>query len=73
MNILLNEIRRSLVELQMGLEGALNITDQMEALTQALSLARTPPKWAGVAYFSKKSLEPWFVDMTERCTQLDEW
>jgi len=30
MNILLTEIRRSLVELQMGLEGALNITDQME-------------------------------------------
>jgi dynein heavy chain len=73
MNILLTEIRRSLVELQMGLDGALNITDQMEQLTNSLSLSKVPDKWAGAAYFSKKSLEPWFVDMTDRCTQLDSW
>ena len=38
MNKLLFEIRRSLEELQKGVDGALNMTDAMEDLSVALSL-----------------------------------
>jgi len=62
MNVLLGEIRRSLIELQLGLEGALNITDKMEILTNDLALNKVPGTWTAVAYFSKKSLAPWFLD-----------
>lgn len=73
MNTLLSEIRRSLIELQMGLSGALNITDRMEALSNALSVNRVPGNWAEVAYFSKKVLALWFLDLLERVKQLEEW
>jgi len=36
MNGLLFEIERSLKELEMGLQGALNITDAMEGLSRSL-------------------------------------
>ncbi|CAG9313552.1 unnamed protein product [Blepharisma stoltei] len=73
MNILLGTIRRSLIELQMGLSGALNITDRMEALSNSLSVNRVPKGWEDVAYFSKKVLGIWFLDMLERVKQLEEW
>ncbi len=38
MNILLNEIKRSLLELELGIQGALNVTEKMEALAAALNL-----------------------------------
>jgi hypothetical protein len=37
MNVLLTEIRRSLVELSKGIDGQLNMSDSMEDLSQALS------------------------------------
>lgn len=73
MNILLNEIRRSLIELQMGLSGALNITEQMEILSNTLSMNRVPKIWEEVAYWSKKNLGSWFLDLLERVKQLDAW
>lgn len=73
MNVLLGEIRRSLTELQLGLGGALNITESMEALGRALSVGRVPANWEGVAYWSKKLLAPWFDDLQERVKQLEEW
>lgn len=73
MNILLSEIRRSLTELEMGLGGALNITDKMEALSISLSLNRVPKNWEEVAYFSKKSLVLWFADLLKRVVQLVQW
>ena len=39
---------RSLEELNLGLEGALNISDAMEALSSSLSMNRVPPGWAKV-------------------------
>ena len=73
MNILLSEIRRSLTELEMGMQGALNTTEKMEALSLSLSVNRVPKNWEEVAYFSKKPLILWFADLLERVKQLDEW
>jgi len=73
MNVLLTEIRISLTELQLGLQGALNITDAMENLSNSLFLNRVPGNWEKYAYFSKKPLAMWFADLLERIKQLTTW
>lgn len=37
MNTLLEEMRRSMEELQLGLDGALNMSDKMEALARGIA------------------------------------
>jgi len=73
MNKLLSEMRRSLAELKLGLEGALNMSDAMEALLSSLKLGRVPSNWASNAFDSLKPLGPWFADLLLRITQLVEW
>lgn len=73
MNGLLQEIRSSLIELNAGLAGTLNITEAMENLSSALNLNRVPDSWAKVAYLSKKNLLSWLDDIILRCAQLDVW
>ena len=63
MNTLLSEIRRTLVELDAGLKGQLNITDAMENLGNCLALNKVPPGWEKYAYHSKKPLVEWFSDL----------
>jgi|JI61114BRNA_FD_contig_111_597625_length_3861_multi_2_in_0_out_0_4 dynein heavy chain len=65
MNSLLSEITGSLEGLYMGLDGALNMTDQMELLANSLTLNRIPDKW-GSFYPSKKSLPNWFKELKLR-------
>lgn len=66
MNILLQEIRNSLNDLDAGLKGSLNITDAMELLARQLNTNMVPGSWEKYAYFSKKSLVDWFADMLLR-------
>lgn len=68
MNGLLAEIKGSLEDLLMGLSGALNMTEQMEKLSQSLEFNKVPAGWEEKAYFSKKNLVSWFQDMIDRCT-----
>lgn len=60
MNTLLFEIKRSLEDLRLGLTGALNITDSMEALQRSLSFNKVPATWENNAYPSRKNLSFWF-------------
>ena len=80
MNKLLFEIRRSLEELQKGVDGALNMTDAMEDLSVALSLRQVPGRnpfhkcsWERLAWWSKKTLLPWYEDLKRRVQQLQIW
>ena len=73
MNILLQEIRNTLNDLDAGLKGSLNITDAMESLERFINLNLIPAGCDKYAYFSKKSLLDWFIDMKERVTQLVGW
>ena len=68
MNNLLFEIKNSLEELQLGLNGALNMTDSMENLLRSLTINKVPENWEKVAYFSKKGLQTWFLDLIDRNT-----
>lgn len=72
MNTLLKTIWVSQEELELGLAGALNMTDSMEALAIALQLNRVPANW-GLFYLSKRPLNSWYTDLAMRCKQLSEW
>jgi dynein heavy chain, axonemal len=48
MNKLLTEIRRSLTEIGLGLAGALNMSDAMDALAASLQVNRVPSRRPGL-------------------------
>lgn len=80
MNTLIHEIRRSLTELQKGMDGALNMSEPMEDLMQALSINQVPGRnpfhktsWEKLAWWSKKTLGSWFLDLLRRVHQLEDW
>ena len=80
MNVLLQRIRTSLIELQKGLDGQLNMSDAMEDLRVALSINEVPGRnvfsktnWEKVAWPSKKTLPSWFMELLRRVEQLDRW
>jgi len=73
MNLLLQEIRNSLVELELGISGQLNISERMETLSESLQLNQVNASWRALAYASLKPLAPWFADLRERSEQLASW
>ncbi|KAJ8290699.1 hypothetical protein GJAV_G00016460 [Gymnothorax javanicus] len=73
MNVLLEEMRRSLQELDLGLKGELTISGKMEALQAALFYDSVPESWTRLAYPSTNTLAHWFNDLLSRCRELDTW
>jgi len=80
MNVLLDEVRRALGELEKGLKGQLNMSPAMEDLATCMQTAMVPGRnpfhgcnWEGKAWFSLKGLIPWFLDLKQRCVQLAAW
>lgn len=73
MNVLLSQLRGSMAELELGIAGALNITDKMETLAEDLQANRVNALWAEKAYPSLKGLASWFADLMLRNEQLVEW
>jgi dynein heavy chain len=80
MNALLSEIRRSLVELDKGMKGQLNMSQAMEDVAKAFSINQWPGRnpfsqcgWEGKAWPSQKTLMSEFGDMISRIEQLTSW
>ncbi|KAI7797195.1 putative dynein heavy chain 9, partial [Triplophysa rosa] len=73
MNILTQEIRRSLKELNLGLKGELTMTNDMENLQNAIYLDQVPDSWTKRAYPSISSLAIWFTDLLSRIKELETW
>ncbi|XP_053593671.1 dynein beta chain, ciliary [Microplitis demolitor] len=73
MNILCDELRRSLKELELGLKGELTINAEMEDLQNYLLMDFVPPSWTVRAYPSTLGLTNWFADMLNRITELSNW
>ncbi|KAI3429649.1 hypothetical protein D9Q98_005734 [Chlorella vulgaris] len=76
MNGLLAEMRRSMEELQLGLDGALNMSPAMEQLLAALGGGRVPSSW--MACMSTRiqevyMLTAWYADVLARHKQLVVW
>lgn len=73
MNILLGTIRKSLGDLQLGLQGALNISEAMDKQMTSMFMDQIPAMWANQAWRTLKTLPVWFVDVLERCVMLKDW
>mmetsp|Transcript_4425 Transcript_4425/g.9408 ORF Transcript_4425/g.9408 Transcript_4425/m.9408 type:complete len:4228 (+) Transcript_4425:42-12725(+) len=80
MNVLLSEMRRTLVELDKGLKGQLNMSDAMEDLSIAFRINQWPGRnpfaqcaWEKLAWFSLKTLSSQFSDLLKRVAMLVEW
>lgn len=73
MNILTNEIVRSLTELDLGFRGDLTMSDAMEELCSNLFLDRVPKRWEILAYPSLRPLSGWLVNLQARLSQIHEW
>lgn len=73
MNGLLGHMRSSMIELELGISGALNVTDNMEGLAADLQANKVNPLWGEKAYPSLKLLSTWFADLLLRVGQCVEW
>ena len=73
MNILLTTMRKSLGDLQLGLQGALNISEAMDKMMTSMFLDQIPAMWEKQAWRTLKTLPMWFADVLERITQLTNW
>ena len=73
MNNLLLAIKRSLVELNLGLKGDLTMTEPMEQLTKALANDQVPDARIKLAYPSLRGLGSWLVNLLQRVAQLVDW
>lgn len=76
MNQLLVEMKKSLEELTLGLDGALNMSAPMEALAYGIKSNTVPSRW--MAMISTRiqevlSLSAWFADVLKRYVQLEAW
>ncbi len=76
MSNLLVEMKRSMDELQLGLDGALNMSDKMEALSKGISTNSVPALWMGQMSTRVQevyTLSAWYNDVIKRYDQLASW
>lgn len=80
MNKICGAIRAQLTELELGLSGALNISDAMDALISALFLNQVPPGWLKICgqigptgSYNRKNMDSWWSDLQLRWRQLEDW
>ncbi len=76
MNALLAEMKRSMEELQLGLDGALNMSDKMEALARGIALNTVPALWMSCMSTRVQEVLPlsaWYADVLKRYEQLAAW
>ena len=80
MNKILSAMRSQLNELALGLSGALNISDSMDALITSIFINAVPPNWlktcgqiGPTGTYNRKNLSSWYADLTLRWAQLEVW
>jgi dynein heavy chain len=80
MNTLLGYIRKSLLDLQKGMNGELNMSQAMDDLKHAISIEQVPGRnpfhktsWEKLAWWSQKALASWFHELERRNLQLESW
>jgi len=73
MMILTGVIKKTLIELDQGLRGELQITDAMDQLMSSLAGDKVPAQWAKYAFPSSRPMGSWYVNVLQRQKQLDTW
>mmetsp|Transcript_9657 Transcript_9657/g.9341 ORF Transcript_9657/g.9341 Transcript_9657/m.9341 type:complete len:247 (+) Transcript_9657:273-1013(+) len=73
MNILINEILKSLFEIELSFKGELTMTEKMENLMDAIFFDKVPPSWDKLAFPSTRGLGSWLDNLKHRLDQLNIW
>jgi len=73
MNALINEILKSLFEIELSFKGELTMTEKMENLMDSIFLDKVPPSWANLAFPSTRGLGSWLDNLKHRLDQLNIW
>jgi dynein heavy chain len=73
MNTLLTEMKRSLLELDLGLKGDLTMSAPMERIMVSMANDGVPASWEKLAYPSLRPLASWIGNMLARVQQLVDW
>ncbi|XP_026191394.1 dynein beta chain, ciliary [Cyclospora cayetanensis] len=73
MNVLLKELNKSLVEVEMGFKGELTFSASMERLVNDIRMNRVPASWMKVSFASCRPLGSWIADVKLRYEHLTEW
>jgi len=80
MNKILSAMCAQLNELALGLSGALNISDAMDALITSIFMNMAPPNWlktcgqiGPTGTYNRKNLSSWYLDLQQRWAQLEVW
>merc|ERR1719181_95685 len=73
MNGLIYEMVRGLSELKLGFNGELTMSEQIEAIADALYMERLPVWWVKLGFPSTRPLKLWLVNLKDRCAQLEDW
>jgi len=71
-NALLESVRKSIKELQKGIQGLVVISKDQEEVMVALFEGKVPKAWL-TAYPSLKPLSSWMPDLIDRVEQLNVW
>ncbi|CAD2219679.1 dynein heavy chain [Angomonas deanei] len=73
MNILINTLKTTLDELDLGLKGALSMSASMQELFDEMFLDKMPEKWSRVSFMSQRMLGSWVENFLTRNEQLVNW
>ncbi|CAL1277046.1 unnamed protein product [Larinioides sclopetarius] len=73
MNILIQEVRTSLKDIERGLKGELPWNEEMDELGEAMASDAVPQLWSSKAYPSLLPLGSWFSDLLHRHRALHQW
>jgi dynein heavy chain len=72
-NALLDAMKRSFGELELGLQGALSMTEQMQTLFNEIFLDRVPEVFDKVNFATQRGLSSWFDNLNARYQQISDW
>jgi len=73
MNVLINEILKSLAEIELAFKGELTMTEAMETLMSSINNNRVPATWAKLAFPTTRPLSSWLDNLKHRLDQLNTW
>eukprot|EP01035_Chromulina_nebulosa_P018881 gene18881-24673_t len=72
-NKLIDVMETTLPLLQQALNGLIVMSNELEAIANAIYINQVPKSWVNVAYPSLKPLSSWVTDLLERLTFISQW
>jgi len=73
MNGLIDRLKKTLEELDLGMKGALSMTSSMQLLFDEMFMDKVPEVWAKVSFMSMRPLASWVENFHTRNEQLVTW